>query len=76
MELSIHDVSGLFDQLGLPSSPEQVDDFIASHRPLPETLALPDAPFWSASQSSFLRAEWEKDAAWVEAIDQLNTRLR
>ena len=76
MELSIHDVSGLFEQLGLPSAPEQVDDFIASHRPLAEDIALPDAPFWSASQSAFLRSEWEKDAAWVEAIDQLNARLR
>jgi hypothetical protein len=76
MELSIHDVSGLFDQLGLPSAPEQIDGFIASHRPLSEEIALPDAPFWSAAQSDFLRSEWDKDAAWVEAIDQLNTRLR
>jgi hypothetical protein len=76
MELSIHDVPGLFEQLGLASSQKDIEDFIAAHRPLSEEIALPDAPWWTPAQSAFLREEWTKDAAWVEAIDQLNAGLR
>jgi hypothetical protein len=76
MELSVHSLADLFDQLGLASDGQAIDAFIALHRPLSESLALPDAPFWSPAQSSFLREGWRQDADWVEIIDQLNTRLR
>ena len=76
MELSNHSMSDLFDQLGLPSEPAEIDRFIAQHRPLPEATRLPDASFWSPVQAQFLHEEWREDADWAELVDQLNLALR
>jgi hypothetical protein len=76
MEISIHDMPGLFAQLGLPSELERIEAFIGEHRPLSESMALPDAPFWSRAQGDFLREEWKQDSAWIPVIDQLNASLR
>lgn len=67
-------INELFAQLGLDSSDEAIDTFIDQHQ-LPEGVILKDAPFWNDSQKAFLKEEWTKDAAWVEAIDDLNVRL-
>ena len=45
MEGPIHNLSGLFAQLGLPCDEAGIAHFIESHRPLPEGILLPDAPF-------------------------------
>lgn len=72
-----HDLAALFAQLGLPDSPAQIRQFIRQHRPLPQTLNLSEAPFWSASQVAFLREQWHQDDGdWVGQIDQLNAMLR
>lgn len=76
MELPNHDLGELFSQLGLPSSPQEIEQFIASHRPLPPDVLLGDAPFWSPAQSQFLKEEWREDADWAPMVDQLNLRLR
>ena len=76
MDTSNHTFADLFDQLGLPSSEEEIQAFVASHRPLPENVKLTDAPFWTPAQSQFLREEYIEDADWVETIDQLNVALR
>ncbi|MBS0339230.1 MAG: DUF2789 domain-containing protein [Proteobacteria bacterium] len=76
MDLSEHTLRALFDQLGLPSSVAAIDAFIAQHRPLGESVALADAPFWSPAQAQFLREEFDEDADWAELVDQLNVRLR
>ena len=76
MDLSEHSLRALFDQLGLPSDAVAIDAFIAQHRPLPDNVKLPDAPFWTPAQSQFLREEFDEDADWVELVDQLNLRLR
>jgi len=75
MEKPQHTLSDLFAQLGLPASPEDIDNFVASHFPLPAGGLLADAPFWTAVQSAFLREEILDDADWAEVIDQLNERL-
>lgn len=76
MELPLHTMSNLFAQLGLPSDESAIDRFIATHAPLPETVALASAPFWTQSQATFLREEISEDADWAEVVDQLNLRLR
>ena len=76
MDTLQHTLADLFEQLGLPAAPEEIGDFIASGRPLPDELALHAAPFWSASQSAFLRENLLTDADWALAIDQLNVALR
>jgi len=75
MESNLHSMSNLFAQLGLPSEPAAIEDFIASHGPLDDGVALYRAPFWSASQRDFLKTEIIEDADWAGVIDELNSRL-
>lgn len=76
MELSNHTLKELFSQLGLPDSYAEIEQFIATHRPLANEVALADAPFWSPPQARFLGEELAEDADWAELVDQLNLRLR
>lgn len=75
MESSIHSISNLFAQLGLPSDQTAIESFIKTHSPLATNILLSDAPFWTSAQASFLREEILNDADWAEVIDQLNARL-
>ena len=74
MDAPIPTLETLFDQLGLDSTPDAIDTFIAAH-PLPDDVKLIDAPFWSAQQASFLKEELREDAEWAIAVDELNQRL-
>jgi len=76
MEELLHSLTSLFQQLGLPSSPEEIRHFIDAHRPLPEQVSLHAAPFWSRSQAAFLLENIQNDADWAEVIDRLNVALR
>ncbi|HET6789271.1 MAG TPA: DUF2789 domain-containing protein [Aquabacterium sp.] len=76
MEASIHTLSELFRQLGLPDSRADISYFIARHRPLPQGMALADAPFWAPYQAQFLRDELSDDADWAELVDLLDATLR
>ena len=76
MEGPTHDLNALCQQLGLPSETEALQAFISQHSPLAEAIELADAPFWSASQASFLREQLNKDADWAEVVDQLTLLLR
>lgn len=64
----------LFAQLGLESSDEAVEKFIADNQ-LDEETNLKNAPFWSDSQRAFIQEEWKHDAVWAMVLDELNTRL-
>ena len=75
MESSLHTMNNLFAQLGLPSESAEIEDFIATHRPLGNGVALYRAPFWTAAQRAFLKEEIIGDADWAGVIDELNGRL-
>ncbi len=75
MDLSVHNLRSLFDQLGLQSDEAALERFIEMHSPLATDVLLADAAFWSSAQASFLRDELIKDSDWVEVVDQLNVRL-
>lgn len=75
MNTDRHTISQLFAQLGLPSDPAAIEDFIAAHRPLGNGIALYRAPFWTAMQRTFLKEEIVEDADWAGVIDELNSRL-
>ena len=75
MDFSTHQVSSLFDQLGLPSDEIAIENFIKTHSPIAADILLADATFWTSAQASFLRDEILKDADWAEVVDQLNARL-
>lgn len=64
----------LFAQLGLDSSDEAIEQFIAAHQ-LDEDTQLDQAPFWNDSQMAFICEEWRKDAVWAMVLDELNARL-
>ncbi|GAA0808380.1 DUF2789 family protein [Psychrobacter piscatorii] len=69
-----YNMNELFAQLGLDSSDEAIDKFIADNQ-LSSEEKLIEADVWSDSQRMFLQEEWQKDAAWVEVIDDLNVRM-
>lgn len=75
MESSLHTLNNLFAQLGLPSSDEEIEQFIQTHSHLASYITLADAPYWTPAQATFLKEEILKDADWAEVIDQLNARL-
>ena len=71
----VHSFHELFAQLGLPSDNRSIEHFIDQH-PLPDQIALHEAPFWSPVQAAFLREEIHGDADWAELVDQLGAALR
>ncbi|WP_095061269.1 MULTISPECIES: DUF2789 domain-containing protein [unclassified Pseudomonas] len=75
MESPTHELKGLFDQLGLDSGAKAIDDFIASHSPLPDDKKLIDAEFWTPQQSAFLKEQLRADADWAGVVDELNLRM-
>jgi hypothetical protein len=76
MEYAIPSMTRLFAQLGLQSTPTEIDAFITAHRPLPASTRLQDTNFWSTSQSDFLRSEVDDDTVWSIVIERLNATLR
>ncbi len=74
MDTSHHSLTALFDQLGLPSAKTEIDRFVTGHR-LAVGQALPDAPFWNAAQSAFLRDALREDSDWTEEADELAVLL-
>ncbi len=75
MDLSQHDLAGLFQQLGLDDGAEAIDRFIAEHQ-LPNHCPIEQAPFWDHAQASFLAESINQDADWAEAVDHLSVMLR
>lgn len=76
MEKPFHRFTELFEQLGLPSDPVSIKEFIVRNSPINESVALADAPFWTNSQSDLLRESLTLDADWAEVVDQLNKVMR
>ena len=75
MNLLIPRFHELFRQLGLSSEEYQIRQFIRAHSPLPAAMRLADAPFWSPTQSNFLREALLQDSDWAVLVDQLNAAL-
>ena len=76
METSFHTLNALFDQLGLASCDQAIEEFITKNKPLPDSVALYEADLWNASQASFLEQGIDQDADWAEIIDRLDVILR
>ena len=75
MELPIHPFSELFAQLGLPNDNASIQQFIATHSPLPDDVRLEEAPFWSPAQAQLLREELPDQADWAMVVDPLKVAL-
>ena len=61
--------------MGLPNDNASIQQFIATHSPLPNGMRLEEAPFWSPAQSQLLREERRDDADWAMVVDRLNVAL-
>ena len=69
-----YSMNELFAQLGLDSSDEAIDSFVENNK-LAKEEKLIEAAVWNDNQRALLQEEWNKDAAWVEVIDDLNVRM-
>ena len=76
METHVHSLVSLFDQLGLDSSDQAIENFTTRNKPLPGNVELYQADFWTPSQASFLKQAKDEDADWTEIVDQLDAMLR
>jgi len=76
MDPTIHELSSLFDQLGLESTDRAIEMFIDAHRPIQSNIELHETGFWSASQATFLKEAKDRDANWAAIVDQLDVLLR
>jgi hypothetical protein len=76
MDSHNHSMTDLFDQLGLASTEQAVEEFIHKNSPLPADIELHEAGFWTESQSSFLKQSKDDDADWSRLVDQLDELLR
>ncbi|RUR55681.1 DUF2789 domain-containing protein [Vreelandella populi] len=75
MEKPVHFFSDLFEQLGLSSDSDSIEQFIKRHRPLPADMELAEAPCWNEGQAEFLREAIEDDADWAELVDHLDVAM-
>ena len=75
MESTVHPFSELFAQLGLADDNASIQQFIATHSPLPDGMRLEEAPFWTPAQAQLLREERLDDADWAMVVDRLNVAL-
>ncbi|WNC73733.1 DUF2789 family protein [Thalassotalea psychrophila] len=76
MDLSLHNLEGLFAQLGLDTTDNGIKDFIAINKGLDANTKLADASFWNQSQGSFLSDAIKLDSDWSEIVDVLDALLR
>ena len=68
-----YNMNELFAQLGLDNTDNAIEKFIADNQ-LAKDEKLIESDIWNDNQRMFLEEEWQKDAAWVEVIDELNVR--
>ncbi len=74
MDTSQQTLNTLFDQLGLDSSDDAIEQFIQTHR-LPAEVKISDADFWSEGQRAFLKDAYKLDNHWNPVVDNLNALL-
>jgi hypothetical protein len=75
MDTSPHTFTALFEQLGLPSDDDSIEQFIRTHRLFSNEVPLHEASFWTEAQAEFLREAINSDSDWAEVVDELNSRL-
>lgn len=76
MQEAIHTMQALFDQMGLPSTNTDIEEFIAAHKPIAGSVELHKAAFWTPSQAQCLKQMKDEDADWAELVDVLDAQLR
>ena len=75
METQVHRMSDLFDQLGLPSDSQAIEDFISKNKSKTSNQSIDQLEIWTPAQAAFLKQAWVDDADWAEVVDELSARL-
>ena len=76
MDTTIHSLSTLFAQLGLPPDESSIQNFIKQHYPLENNLTLADAKWWNTAQREFLSEAIDSDSDWAIVVDEFDSLLR
>lgn len=76
MDTSAHNLQALFEQLGLPSSDDDITGFMHEHSPLDPSVKLVDWFFWNPGQRAFLIEALADDSDWTEQVEHLDAVLR
>ncbi len=76
MDTSQHTINTLFQQLGLPSSDREIEQFVSKHKPLAKDIHLSEATFWTGPQAAFIKEAISDDSDWAAIVDQLDAQLR
>jgi hypothetical protein len=76
MDTLRYHLSDLFAQLGLPDDAQSIAHFLKIHNAMADGHRLPDAPYWTPSQTAFLRESLIQDSDWCGLVDQLSRALR
>jgi len=76
MDTTPHNLSTLFDQMGLSSDAVAIERFVHDHRPLDPEISLHRASWWTPAQADFLKEALKADSDWAMAVDELNALLR
>lgn len=69
-------LNNLFEQLGLASDDQSINQFIEQNKGQVASTLLHEMPMWNDSQAEFLRQAKAVDAEWAEIVDELDARLR
>lgn len=75
MDLSTHNLTNLFDQLGLASDESSIRDFIEKNAPIPSDQPIYEAACFNDAQAAFLAQGLDEDSDWTEVIDTLHSAL-
>ena len=75
MRGNVYTMSDLFEQLGLPSDPKSIADFISRHAGICRECTLVQAPMWNDSQKAFLTEAIAQDADWCIPAERLTSLL-
>jgi len=75
MNNSVHTMTDLFLQLGLPADGPSIAAFIEQHAGACQTCALPYATIWTDSQRAFLTEAISEDSDWAIPAEQLTGLL-
>ena len=74
MDIQTPTLATLFEQLGLNSDQQSIDEFVSKHA-LADDVKVSEAPFWTPQQARFLKEELREDADWAPVVDELNVLL-
>ena len=75
MHGNVYTMSDLFKQLGLPSDPKSIADFISHNAGVCRLTPLAQAPMWNDCQRAFLKEAIAQDAEWCIPAERLTSLL-